>query len=368
MRICHVVESAGAGTGQVVSDLARLQKEAGHDVTVIYSPDRAEQPFLSAINAIDGLHILQASMRRSVGLHDLFDAWRLYHLIRQAGPFDILHGHSSKAGALSRLVGLFLPATKIVYTPHAFVTMGKDTSALYCILEHWLSFLADAIIATSQMEKEHGVQFLKINPKKLHVVPNGIKLGHPANREDARRKLGINPDTKLMGFVGRLAKQKNIPRLLEVYRLCSEFEPTLRLIILGDGEEKAATAQAIELQGWSEQIQIVSGLSARDLFPAFDVFVNSSDYESFGLTLVEAMDARVPVVTTPVGIAPDLIIDGETGFIGTFEASTLADGVKKILSLTNEEKQKLCEAAAERTKIFSDVKAAQNTMEVYRGG
>src|SRR5450755_4304055 len=107
MRICHIIESAG-GSVQVVVDLLKTNIAAGDDATLIYSPNRLEDRYIPVLEAIkDRVTLIPHSMQRKVGVHDLWDAWKLYRLIKSNGPFDIIHSHSSKAGALARISGLF---------------------------------------------------------------------------------------------------------------------------------------------------------------------------------------------------------------------------------------------------------------------
>ncbi|NTU77165.1 MAG: glycosyltransferase family 4 protein, partial [Alphaproteobacteria bacterium] len=141
MRICHVIEAAGGGSGQVVLDLARAQRAEGQEVTVIYAPQRAEARFVKELSSLSGIKIVTSSMRRKVGLHDLADLSRLILRLRRHGPFDILHSHSSKAGALTRLANPFLPRAVHVYTPHAFMTLAPGASRLYGWIERVLSWL-----------------------------------------------------------------------------------------------------------------------------------------------------------------------------------------------------------------------------------
>src|ERR1700722_7987378 len=134
MRICHVLEASG-GVGNVVIDLARFGLAAGDDVTVIYAPNRATPNFVKAMASMPGLKPIALSMQRGVGPHDLIDFWKLYRGLRRAGPFDVIHLHSSKAGALGRAAGIFFPRAVKIYTPHAFMTLAPDASPVYGWIE-----------------------------------------------------------------------------------------------------------------------------------------------------------------------------------------------------------------------------------------
>jgi hypothetical protein len=114
LRICHVLEASGAGSGQAVLALARRGLSRGDDVTLVYAPDRAEPAFVAALSALPGLKTHSIPMQRKVGGRDIFDGWRLYCLLRRIGPFDFIHGHSSKAGVLARIANISLPGTTII--------------------------------------------------------------------------------------------------------------------------------------------------------------------------------------------------------------------------------------------------------------
>ncbi|MDD3182629.1 MAG: glycosyltransferase family 4 protein [Alphaproteobacteria bacterium] len=366
MKICHVVESAGAGTGQIVTYLSKIQTAAGHDVTVIYSPVRAEEPFLQAISSIPGLTILTSTMQRSVGLHDLDHAFSLWRLLRQQKPFfDIIHGHSSKAGALVRLVCLFLPKCKVVYSPHGFVTVDSESSRAFKLIEWMLSFFCHALVATAACEKRHAVEVLGISEKKVHVVWNGTSFEKKGSRSASRQKLGYDNDVFLVGFVGRLAPQKNPHRMLDAFKLCLEKRPDLQLALLGDGEIRAEIKHRIATEKLGSNVKLFTKLWAQEYYCAFDVLLCPSNHESFGLVIVESMVEGVPVVTTPVGIADKAIIAGQTGWLGTFSPQSLADGVLAAAQLTPDQRNAMREACEKHVRKFSLEKMGAGMMALY---
>ena len=204
MRVCHVLESAGGGSSQVVLDLARMGLARGDDVTVVYSPKRAERSFVDALPAIPRLRVLVTPMRRSVGAHDLVYALRLYQSLRQAGPFDIVHGHSSKAGALVRIVGLGLPLCAKVYTPHAFVTLDSSASSIYRLAEKALSWLCDVIIVVSDFERKHAVEVIGIDPEPDMLAVAKAKMPDAEFRDGDLHHLPV-PDQQVDVVVCALA-------------------------------------------------------------------------------------------------------------------------------------------------------------------
>ncbi len=119
MRILLALEPSGGGSGRHVLDLARGLLDRGHDVTAVWSPIRAETSFASALAALLGERAIKLDMKRAVGPSDWSSLRVLTKLVRETGPYDILHGHSSKAGALVRLLPRSLPGARI-YTPVSY--------------------------------------------------------------------------------------------------------------------------------------------------------------------------------------------------------------------------------------------------------
>src|SRR5690606_27955331 len=112
--------------------------------------------------------------------------------IREMGPFDIIHGHSSKAGALTRLA---LPRrhARRIYTPHAFRTMdptlGKGASLVYGAIESLLGrFFSDAVVCVSDDEKAHAATLLRIPERLLHTVINGVGAPSPMDGAELRAR------------------------------------------------------------------------------------------------------------------------------------------------------------------------------------
>src|SRR3954470_24201961 len=122
LRVCLVTESAGGGVGRHFLDLAAGLAARGEHVSAIYSPGRCDAAFHERLPTIRGVHFVSSPMRRAVHPLDVADSLRLVARIREVGPFDLIHGHSSKGGALARLAARWLEIP-CVYTPHAFVTL-----------------------------------------------------------------------------------------------------------------------------------------------------------------------------------------------------------------------------------------------------
>src|SRR4029079_12057804 len=150
---------------------------------------------------------------------DALDVRRLIAVIRTHGPFDLIHGHSSKGGALARLAARWLGIPSI-YTPHAFVTLDPTLPrwkrALYGRIERWLAQHSAGVIAVSEDEAAHA-RALGIDARMVHVVHNGLATIDFLPREQARSQLRLSPDDFVIGFIGRLAAQKAPDVLIDAF-------------------------------------------------------------------------------------------------------------------------------------------------------
>jgi glycosyltransferase involved in cell wall biosynthesis len=367
MRICHIIEAAGGGSGQVVSDLAREGLAAGDDITVIYSPYRAETSFVRTLSSMRRLKLVESPMRREVGAHDLNDAIRLYRCLHRAGPFDVIHGHSAKAGALARICGLFFPKAIKVYTPHAFITTAPGVSRFYGTVEKILSLFCDVVIVLSEFEKEHALTHIGIHKKKVAVISNGVQIDDFSDRAAARKELGYHDNEFVFGFVGRLLPQKNPVRFVEAFVLAQRQRRDLKLCIVGEGPLRAAIEAMLIERGLTSQAHCFGRKNSRRILAGFDGLLCSSDYEGFPLVYVEALAAGVPIVTTPVGGSREAVVEGQTGFVSDdFSAESLALAMLKLTALDSENRMRMTEQARRHAQMFRIETVAAATRALYQ--
>ena len=220
MRVLLVTEPSGGGSGRHVLDLARGLVERDHDVTVAWSPVRAEPNWVRSLESMECVRTVSLDMYRSVGAHD-FKTWRaLSRMVRETGPYDVLHGHSSKAGALVRILPLQLPGAR-VYTPHAFRTMDPGISGrgrlVFGSIERLLGGLGAGVIAVSKAELEHA-RALGMGADKTVMIVNGVDPVEAEDRAAVRDRLGLPDDAFAVGFVGRFSDQKDPLRFVRAIR------------------------------------------------------------------------------------------------------------------------------------------------------
>jgi glycosyltransferase involved in cell wall biosynthesis len=337
LRILHVVEAAFAGTGCHVIDLARGMLELGHEVHLAYSPIRMEQRFARELGELAAVRSVAVPMRQAPGLADIRAVRAVRRYLRRHGPFDVVHGHSSKGGAVARLAAAGLDVAR-VYTAHAFKSMdpalGGSTRRLYGGVEALLGrTLSDAVIAVSREEEGHA-RLLGIPGGRCRHIPNAVRLPDDLpGRAAARALFGLADDEPCLLFVGRLAPQKAPERFVDLVRDLAPAIPRLRGLMLGFGPLEAAVRRWIAEAGLGERIALHTDRRGWDGIAAADLLVATSDYEGMSYVLLEAAAAGLPIVTTDVGGVRGVVAPGENGLIvPAGDAAALRDATRAVLA------------------------------------
>ena len=316
LRVLLVTEAASAGVGRHVIDLAAGLIGRGHETHVAFSPTRIDPAFEAGLCSLPSLHAHELRMRRAPHPADLAARTRLTRIVREKGPFDVLHAHSTKAGLLVRSLP-DLTGARVLYTPHCVRSLDPALSAparsLVGRVERALSRRTDALIAVSPEERDHLVG-LGVEPRRVHVVPNGVGP-FAGDAAAARRVLGMPERATVLGFVGRLCAQKNPGLALEALALLRPYRPDLCLAMVGDGPLKGALVRRAHALGLAGCVGWTRAVPAERVLAGFDAFVLPSGYEGLPYVLLEALSAGLPVVATDVGGARQAIEEGWNGAI-----------------------------------------------------
>ncbi|MGB5347191.1 MAG: glycosyltransferase [Woeseia sp.] len=368
LKILLVIETGGAGSGRHVVDLARALSSQGHRVSVVYSPRRADSWFVNEIAALDNVRVYIQPMQRGPHFSDFAAIARVRRIISDDGPFDIVHGHSSKGGAISRLAAC-RTGSKSLYTPHAFITMNHTMSAakrfFYGSIERLLAPFADAVICVSSAEYDHALS-LKISRRVLRTVPNGLRPLAEENRADIRAELGLNADDVAIGFVGRLDPQKAVDMLILAFAETAKQHANARLVIVGQGADEPALRQLADSTGAADRIVWTGPASGARLMAAFDLLAMPSLYEAFPYVLIEAAFRGLPIVATAVGGTAELVHDDYNGkIVAQRDPAGLAVELGRLVS-DEQKRQRYGAASKELGKNFTVEVMAANTLALYR--
>lgn len=267
----------------------------------------------------------------------------------------------------------------IVYTYHTrYELYGHYLAEGVPILERLVLSLAlgycelcDAVIAPSRSMAsfllEHGVE------SPVTVIPTGIEPASFAGGMGSRvrTELAIPVSAFVVGHVGRLAPEKNLPYLTAAVCLFLAANPAAHLVVVGEGPSRSGMQNMLTAHGFGERVHMLGALESSDLadiYAAMDVFAFSSHSETQGLVLAEAMAAGVPIVALDAFGAREIVHDGENGRLLPANASAerFADALCQVAQLRPKERRRLSEAACRTACSFSRKGTTRATLELYR--
>ena len=365
LNILLLIETGGAGSGRHVIDLAGELAGRGHRLGIVYSDLRIESWFRAELDALEGVRQYRVAMRRAPHPSDLAAVAAVRRILRNDGPFDIVHGHSSKGGAIARLATIGLPVS-CVYTPHAFFTMSAalpvSKRLLYGSVERLLAPLTDRIICVSSAERDHA-QSLGIAPARLTVVPNGLGPLPEADRASVRAELGLTPGDVAIGFVGRLAEQKAVQRLVRAFAAVED--PSARLVVVGGGPDEDGLKTLASELGVASRCAFTGPADGARMMAGFDVFALPSLYEAFPYVLIEAAFRGLPIVSMDVGGTAELVHDEVNGFVVEQGNETAFAAALRQLVDDAALRHRLGRGSVELGESFSVAAMTDRTLTVY---
>ena len=368
-RVAMVVESCGGGTGRHVIDLCQGLVRRGCEVHLLFSLGRVESIFLDRLAALDGIHCKPLPMRREIHSSDLTAVRAARRYLKEHGPFDVVHGHSSKGGAIARLAAAGTGAAA-VYTLHGFAatdpTMARWKRTMYLAIELGLSLATARVIAVSPEEKREAVG-VGLGRGRVVFVPNGVGESEMGPRDAARAALGAAEGDLIIGFVGRFVSQKAPHVLLQAMSRVAGAMPRAKLALVGGGPLEQSMRAFARQVGVADRVLWLGERDARELMAGFDVFAIPSAKEGLPYVVLEAMSAGLPVVATDRAGVECLVSTGENGVVvPSGDAEALAGGL--VFLLRDAKKRAECgRASLRRVARFTVDDMVDKTLAVYAG-
>jgi glycosyltransferase involved in cell wall biosynthesis len=315
---------------------------AGHHITFFSDRAEAGNLFHSELNARGiGLEIIPGRVKETRGL--LVPSLKNLPLIARArsafaaARLDVIHFHNGRLGVIyGSIVASWLAGipTRIL-TAHSPVL---ERSPAQKFIEGRVLGRLHHIIAISDEIKQDLVRKKAAAAAKITVIPNGVEPAEfnpsDAERIPARTALGLPDEGPVIGMVGRLDRLKGADVLIRAVPLIKTKMPTLRVVLIGTGDDEKELKGLAAQQGISDIVLFTGYRSdARRLMHALDLLVLPSRYEGQSLSLLEAMACGKPVVGANVGGIPGVLVDGVTGLLFPSEdVATLAEAIVKLLS------------------------------------
>lgn len=341
LRIVHAVTSPMTVT-LMRGQMAHLRR-AGFEVAVISAPgeqlDRMQREE-------DGLALPVPMEREIAPLRDLAALWRLYRVLRRMRPVLVNSG-TPKAGLL---VGIAAVLARVPCRVHTLRGLRSDTATgwkrrLLLAAERISCRSAQRVLCNSESLRRRAIALGLTDVQHSLVLAHGSSNGVDAGRFAAtpelsarvaqlRQQLEIPPAAPVIGFVGRLTRDKGIPELVHAFDLLRARHPELRLLLVGDREQGDPLTPAVN-QRLDQDLHILCTGAVPDAAPFYrlmSIFCLPSHREGFPNCVLEAHASGLPVVTTTAAGAMDSVEDGVTGLLAPpGDAAGLSSALERLL-------------------------------------
>jgi glycosyltransferase involved in cell wall biosynthesis len=294
VKVLHVITGLGVGGAEL--QLRSLLQHTRHesDVVTLYNPG----PVAGMISG-DGVRVRNLNMTRNTELSALL---RLARLIR-AGNYDVVHTHLYRSCIYGRLAARFVGTPVVVTTEHSIgethlerrrMTLG--VRALYLGTD----LCSDATIAVSDTVAQRLTKW-GVATRKIKVIPNGLDFTRvaydAAARDRIRSEFTLPPDAYVMGVLGRLDPIKRFD--LVIRAAAPLLDDQHRLLIVGDGQIRADLEAQAQRQGVAELVTFAGERhDVAAMLSSLDLFIASSEQETFGLSVLEALANGIPALYT----------------------------------------------------------------------
>jgi L-malate glycosyltransferase len=312
--------------------------------------------------AAEGMELVPLAPRMEM---DLSAAWRLSRIIKQVKP-DIVHAHDPHGVAMAALA---LSMSTQLAKPPLIAQRRVDFRIRGNSLSRWKYRQVDCFVCSSEAIRQLLIQDGVPAPRVV-TVHEGIDLEHVAKapRLNLHEELWLPHNAPVVGNIAALVPHKGQKHLVEAAARVVQQVPDARFVIAGEGELRESLERQIREHHLEKHV-FLTGFrpDVLSVLKAFDIFVMSSVMEGLGTSLLDAMAAGTPIVGTRAGGIPEVIADGETGFL--VEPRDHHAMARAIVRLLEDEalRRRMGDAGLARARAqFSAERMVQETLKVYR--
>lgn len=295
-----------------MADLFAGLRARGHDV-VLCGP----QPPALLNGALErgGFEVL--SMHRAVApARDLETVRSFAGIVRRVRP-DLIHAHSSKAGAIARLARIVFPRTPVLYTPHGYAMVSFFRNAertLYREVERTLGMLTSRVLAVCEAEAQ--IARTVTAARRVTVVHNGVHSPHAAGGELDPRVAALRSKGPVVCTVCQLRPGKGIETLIDAWPAVSARHAGAQLAVAGRGALRDDLERRVRVLGVADSVHFLGeSVNPAAVLRAADVFALASWFEAFPYAILDAMALGCSIVASDVGGVGEAIEHGRTGLL-----------------------------------------------------
>ncbi len=348
----HVLEISGnaivGGVEKYVYNLAQYLPTQGFKITCV-------TPYHSAYTS----SLRQLGSDVYVTIMDNDPYWRsiqfVTELVRHL-KIDLIHAHMARAHVLAGIVGR-LTGVPVVATVHGMEITNQELAIARTT--------GTSLTVVCQQAFTEALA-LGLPPERVTLIPNGVDLKtYTPNRTGSgfRKAMHFSIDDLVVGFMGRLAWEKGPDTFVDIAGKVHKERPEVKFVMVGEGPMEDELRQQIHAAGL-DQVVHLAGLwtNTWEVYPAFDLLLQTSRIEGMPFALLEAMACGRPIAAFGIGGIGEMVEVGTTGILGAAsDWNGLADGVSKLLACPEHMRQ-MGQAARKRVEEFFDLQDSINAM------
>jgi glycosyltransferase involved in cell wall biosynthesis len=367
LRVVHVVWrlSATGGIPRVVRDLATTLDSERIELHVATVRPRLEEDRLDEVIPRDRFHT--AGHRVGASRASLVPAIvRLTSELRRLRP-DVIHLHSGTSW-IGLPAAISLRPTALVLEVHDEPQSGRSRRANVAIMRASARRLRFRLLAHSTVVRERTAAAFGVPVSSIALIPLGIDIDSfrvdPRLRARGREFLGVDADRPIVVWVGRLEPLKRPTDALTVASAVHAMRPDALFVLVGSGSLDSALRGGASGTNYIRLVGQVADLPA--VLNAADVYLSTSAYEGFGLSVAEAMACGLPVVSTRAGGVVDVVEEGVTGHL--VEVGDLDGLAAEIASVLGDHVRRTAVGRAARNRVverFSRAAMARSYESLY---
>ena len=364
-KICIVTTISGTLRSFALETAKYLYNECGYDVTLICNTDMAFAESLPTY-----IHYIPVKMARGIDFSAISSINELCKIFKRE-KFDMVQYATPNASLYASIAARLTKVPVRLYSQWGIRYVGFSggmSRRIFKMLEKIVCRNSTHVRAVSRMNMQFAVDEGLYKAEKAKVVGNGGTIGVDMSeydvskkqqwRDEIRDKYGIDENAFVLGFVGRVSADKGCVELLSAFRNVCDKHENLRLMLIGSSEYSGEKIE--ELMKWAESSDkvIVAGRVdkpfMKNYYSALDVLVHPTYREGFGMVIQEAGALSVPVITTRIPGASEVMVDNESCIL--VEPRSITELEEALVSLAEnpDRVKQLGDAAYERTKTLYD--------------
>lgn len=364
VKLLHVTgDSRFGGAAAIILGLSRVARSEGWQVDILTTDPTFQQILMRQGFGLVNLDVIR---RPIAPLWDLLGLFRLVRFLR-SHRYHIVHTHTSKGGFIGRLAARLAGVPVIIHTVHGFAfheASPPSERMFYAVLERIASHWCNQIVSVSEFHRDWAVRLGMCRSSRIIAIPNGIAPPHQsADGNSVRRNLGVPSDDLLILSVSRLAPDKGVDYLLQAAAMIPRSRH-IRLAIAGDGLERPNLERLAYALGIADRVLFLGFRNdIPDLLAASDIVVLPTLREGLSISLLEAMAAGRPIVTTTIGSQLEVASHGEMAcLVPPADSRSLHDAICRLA----DDSALRTRLAANTRAVYESYYTEQRMLQSYR--